>query len=335
MENPHEERSNTTNTSKAESNSRADSRVAYLEGVDFHRDLILKAIKHIRIAKAPKECEIKAYLSGYNIPLSDVDICIRKLHDRGDIEAYMNRNCVSYLDSNEVKKVGIRLNKPSISEKLGKSIRFLISKAKGSTDSGFTEEEIKEALYEIESETNIPPELKGFTLRRTLAVESKYGILLELPNGCYTLKEIDEISPCEGGDQRSLHADTAIKVGEKRELCPQGSQDSSIPLKQHKLSPVARKSPEATPNTLKLAERMSDLEMKKSESFATDLNAHSKSNDTNTNENSHFSESPISDEFETQPPLITNSDELMEYLLSPQSEEEIMSGIPRWAKDPD
>ncbi|VDO15392.1 unnamed protein product [Rodentolepis nana] len=325
MEYPQKKRSDSTNAS---TNPRKIPRVTYLERLDFHRDLILNAIKQIRVVKASKKDEIKAYLLSYHkIPLSDTDICIRKLHDRGDIVAYINRNCVSYLEPNEVKKQGVILNRPLISEKLENSIRVLISKAKGNTNSGFTEEEIKEVLYELENEATIPPELTGFKLRRALAVESKYGGLVELPNGCYTLKD--------GGGQNSLPSNSTTKIGERREPCPARSKDSSSPIKKRKLSPIAMKLPEAPPNTLTLTRIMSDLEMEESEFCATDLNAHSKLSDMNTHENSHFSESSTSEEFETQPSLITNSEELIEYLMTSLTEEEIMSGIPQWEKDPD
>ncbi|KAM3171629.1 hypothetical protein ACTXT7_016240 [Hymenolepis weldensis] len=340
--------------SNAASSSKADLRDAYLESVDFHRDLILKAIEDIRLDKPSKKGEIMKYLSTrHNIPFSDVEICIRKLADRGEIEAYVYRNCVSYLNPTEVRKLGVRLNKPFISEKIADSIRYLNSKAEGdAANRGFTEDEIKWALQELADNATFLPELKGFKLRESLAVESKYGFLSALPNGRYRLKENDKVSLCLKGDQRSLSADSTLRIGDKRELHPKSSQYPTSPSKLRESSPASREMLTATENKLTLTEIISDLEENESDPYSVDLNvpsvsgypletdvepsiSHSQSVNTNTNENSRLSESSNSEDLENQPLLISNSNELMEFLLSPLSEEEIMSGKPRWAKDPE
>lgn len=340
--------------SNAASYSNADLRDAYLASVNFHRDLILKAIEDIRIDKPSKKGEIMKYLSTrHNIPFSDVDICIRNLADRGEIEAYVYRNCVSYINPKDVRKLGVRLNKPLISERIAYSIHYLSSKAEGdAANRGFTEDEIREALLELANNVIFPPELKGFKLREALAVESKYGFLSALPDGRYTLKENVKIILCSKGDQRSLSADSTLKIGDKRELHPKDSQYPTSPSKRRKSSPVSRELMTATANKLTLTEIMSDVEVNESDSCSVDLNvpsvsgypletdvepsiAHSQSVNTNTNENSRLSESSDSEDLENQPLLISSTNELMEFLLSPLSEEEIMSGKPRWAKDPE
>ncbi|VDL61393.1 unnamed protein product [Hymenolepis diminuta] len=340
--------------SNAASYSNADLRDAYLASVDFHRDLILKAIEDIRVDRPSKKGEIMKYLSTrHNIPFSDVDICIRKLADRGEIEAYVYRNCVSYINPKDVRKLGVKLNKPLISEKIAYSIYHLSSKVGGdAANRGFTEDEIKEALLELANNATFPPELEGFKLRESLAVESKYGFLSALPEGRYTLKENFKISLCSVGDQQSLSADSTLKIGDKRELHSKGSQYSTSPSKRSKSSPVSKELVTATASKLKLTEIVSDAEVNESDlcsvksnvpsvsgySLETDVEpsiAHTQSLNTNMDENIRLSESSNSEDLEDQPLLISSTNELMEFLLSPLSEEEIMSGKPRWAKDPE
>nr|CDS30697.1 histone acetyltransferase myst3 [Hymenolepis microstoma] len=169
----------------------------YLTQNNLHRDEIFEAIE-----KCPEPVEpykiIHYVHTHFNIPASDTEFCLCRLHELEDIIAIYFRGTVRYRDPRKPRSFwGEMLNNPILSQCIIDVLRSLTnsedSKYKGLHPTQITSAiklVLNSILDDIEDfENYLPPEFVGKGLLVALAKEAKYGKIHRLPNGLYVLDE--------------------------------------------------------------------------------------------------------------------------------------------------